>query len=208
MNKITFIIPTIGRKTLINSLQSLISQDNPNWCAIVIFDGVSKNITSNIIIDDERITYLYIDKKIGVSNHAGNVRNFGIKHSKTEWCGFLDDDDCLTPNYVSLFYNTIENYKEVEVIQWRMKVKGQYVPGATGEIKVCNIGISQSIKTSILLEYPFEPSWCEDYNLLNRLKNANKKIIISDNITYLVRNEKISNFPKFTKRFYNFQPLT
>jgi glycosyltransferase involved in cell wall biosynthesis len=49
MNKITFIIPTIGRKTLINSLQSLISQDNPNWCAIVIFDGVSKNITSNII---------------------------------------------------------------------------------------------------------------------------------------------------------------
>jgi len=105
-------------------------------------------------------------------------------------------------------YSTKKKFKEVEVIQWRMKVKGQYVPGATGEIKVCNIGISQSIKTSILLEYPFEPSWCEDYNLLNRLKNANKKIIISDNVTYLVRNENASNNPKFTKRFYNFQPLT
>lgn len=203
-SKITFIIPSIGRSSLVQSLQSLISQDNPNWSAIVIFDGVSHNTVRDLIAIDKRISYLYIDKQIGVSNHAGDVRNYGIKHCKTEWCGFLDDDDSLTTNYVSLFYDTIQKYKEVDVIQWRMKDKRiGYVPDASGDIRKCNIGISQSIKTSILLEYPFTPSWCEDFDLLDKLNKATKKIIISDKVTYLVRNEKTCDFPQFSMRFYN-----
>ena len=48
---ITFIIPTIGRHTLSKTLDSLINQTNPNWKAIVIFDG----ITSTIQNTDPRI---------------------------------------------------------------------------------------------------------------------------------------------------------
>ena len=43
-NKITFIIPTIGRPTLSKSIESLINQTNKNWEAIIIFDGIKPNI--------------------------------------------------------------------------------------------------------------------------------------------------------------------
>ena len=42
MNKITFIIPTIGRDTLSNTIKSLEEQTNQNWNAIIIFDGIKK----------------------------------------------------------------------------------------------------------------------------------------------------------------------
>ncbi len=41
---ITFIIPTIGRKTLINSIESIINQTITDWKIIVIFDGIKSNI--------------------------------------------------------------------------------------------------------------------------------------------------------------------
>jgi glycosyltransferase involved in cell wall biosynthesis len=56
---ITFIIPTIGRKTLINSIESIINQTNTDWKIIVIFDGIK----SNININNPKITILEIDKK-------------------------------------------------------------------------------------------------------------------------------------------------
>ena len=58
-NTITFIIPTIGRKTLIKSIKSLQNQTNQNWNAIIIFDGIK----SNININDPRIKIIEIDKK-------------------------------------------------------------------------------------------------------------------------------------------------
>jgi glycosyltransferase involved in cell wall biosynthesis len=208
MSKITFIIPSIGRKTLIGALRSLILQDNPNWYAIVIFDGVPANSYKDIIVHDKRITYLSSSNKIGRFNNAGAVRNIGIRHSQTEWCGFLDDDDSVVSNYVSLFCDIINKYKCVDVIQWRMKQRdGVCIPEADGEIKMNYIGISQSIKTSVLLEFPFVPSNCEDFDMLDNLNKQKKKIIISDKVTYLVRGAIESKYPNFTKRFYNFEDI-
>ena len=205
MTKITFIIPSVGRISLVNALQSLISQDNPDWLAVVIFDGVPKDSIRDLVVQDNRISYLHINKKIGVANHAGEVRNIGIKHAKTEWCGFLDDDDRIVSNYVSHFYDTIEKYKDVEVIQWRMigEQRDYCLPDKSGEIRLANIGISQSVKTSILLENPFIPSFYEDFVLLYKLNKLKKKIMISDKETYLVRTAKYKRF-NFEARFYNF----
>ena len=40
LEKITFIIPTIGRDTLLNSINSLFNQTIKEWKAIIIFDGI------------------------------------------------------------------------------------------------------------------------------------------------------------------------
>lgn len=40
--RITFIIPSINRETLSRTIDSLFKQSNPNWKAIIIFDGVKK----------------------------------------------------------------------------------------------------------------------------------------------------------------------
>ena len=39
-NQITFIIPSVNRPTLERSINSLVSQTNPNWECIVVYDGV------------------------------------------------------------------------------------------------------------------------------------------------------------------------
>ena len=56
---ITFIIPTIGRNTLINSIKSIENQTNSNWQIIIIFDGIK----SNIEISNPKIKILEIEKK-------------------------------------------------------------------------------------------------------------------------------------------------
>ena len=86
---ITFIIPSIGRDTLINSIQSIQNQTNENWKLIVIFDGVK----STLDFQDDKIKVFEIEKTGECTNNAGNVRNYGMQYVDTEWIAFLDDDD-------------------------------------------------------------------------------------------------------------------
>ena len=69
MNNIIFIIPTIGRESLIDSINSLYNLNgNFKWKAIIIFDGIKNNIIKNkenlILIDIEKCGK--IEKKIMV----------------------------------------------------------------------------------------------------------------------------------------------
>ena len=90
-NIITFIIPTIGRETLKNTLISLQYQTIKNWNAIIIFDGCNQNI-NNI---DDRIKIVCCNKLGTNINNAGLVRNYGIGLANTKWVAFLDDDDVI-----------------------------------------------------------------------------------------------------------------
>ena len=110
---ITFIIPSVGRPTLIRTLVSLQNLTIPYWKAIVVFDGVDGVDR----IDDNRISYISIPKT-GVSNHAGNVRNIAIEKSDTTWIAFVDDDDSLTPDYLEEFYK-ISDKQDPDVIIFR-----------------------------------------------------------------------------------------
>ena len=55
---ITFIIPTIGRISLNETVNSLYNLENKNWKAIIIFDGIKNTFQFN----DERLIMLEIDK--------------------------------------------------------------------------------------------------------------------------------------------------
>ena len=180
---ITFIIPTICRSTLDRSLLSLKNQTNPNWNAIVVFDGITPTITN----EDERIKFLIIEKK--GNGWSGHVRNEGMKHVKTEWVGFLDDDDTLTPDYVEKFQ--IETKSNPDVIIFRMQYLNGLIlppPGDT-TFKINYVGISFCFKTSLFQVENIQFNQCgvEDFDLLDRFRQNNKNIIISKYITYLVR---------------------
>lgn len=202
--KITFIIPSINRPSLHRTIDSLIRQKNPNWKAIIIFDGVK----SNIKIADNRFSIININK-IGKRNNAGEVRNIAIKEIDTEWCGFVDDDDMLLNNYVELFYEYITNENYLDVILFRMKKSKRIIPEYNKNnliwTKNGNVGISFCSKTDILKKYKFIPSNTEDFNLIDRLNKNKKKIMISDKITYLV-NDTIfdeSDNLNLKKDYYN-----
>ena len=184
--RITFIIPSIGRDTLSRTLESLIAQTQPDWNAIVVFDGISPTIGT----PDPRISFMEISKK----GNAGFVRNEGIKVATTEWIGFVDDDDVLTPDYVECFNR---EKRGADVIIFRMKNPDGTklpVPGDT-DFKFGEVGISFCYKRNIAINRKllFEnvrgiiPGLCEDAGLLERLRNNMYNIKISQNMTYVVR---------------------
>jgi hypothetical protein len=200
---ITFIIPTIGRESLIDSLNSLINQDNNNWKALVIFDGIE----SKCLIDDNRIEYLKTSK-LGdqhIKSKAGLVRNYGIKYIhenniETEWIGFLDDDDTLSNNYITKLKEEILFNNNIEVCIFRMCYSNGYVLPTISDKNIIRgkVGISFSIKKYISKDILFNNNPFEDFFYLKELQIKKYKIIISSYVTYFVKTNPIKciNYPK------------
>lgn len=204
---ITFIIPTIGRHTLIHTIESLYNQTNKEWRANIIFDGIPCTIDKEAL--DHRIRVVEIDKKGVHINSAGLVRNIGITNCITDWVAFVDDDDILSSRYVETFYDEIKKYTDISVIIFRMfneKPKGQYsynniLPGLiTDNFYHQQTGISFVLKTTIFLEDDnwFIPSEEEDYLLLHNLRNKGYKIMISPYIRYFVEPSNMNVLEEFT----------
>ncbi len=196
---ITFIIPTINRNTLNRSIDCLLSQYNPNWKAIVAFDGLPA-----LHFPDPRITSISVPKT-GKLNHAGNVRNIAISKADTDWVAFLDDDDTISNDYVDRLVEETKENPEAKCIIFRMKTSFDPVgilpePNHNTFYK-CRVGISFAIKKEININ--FEPSHIEDFIILNKIRENGHKIIISPYVTYFVR-ENPCPMPAFKRVQINY----
>jgi glycosyltransferase involved in cell wall biosynthesis len=185
-NSITFIIPTIGRKTLKNTLISLQNQTIQNWSAIIIFDDCDINI-NNI---DERIKIVSCNKLGSNINNAGLVRNYGIELAHTKWIAFLDDDDVIDETYLQKFYEELELNNDIDVLIFRMNLCGRVIPNLdTDNFYINDVGISFVVKKEIFDNgMKFFPDDAEDFLLLNQIRKKNYKIIISPYVMYYVEN--------------------
>jgi len=195
---ITFIIPTINRETLLTALKSIMEQTLSNWKAIVIFDGCEP-INPQILelLSNNRFLHISINKK-GIykdKTHgaAGFVRNIAMSIVNTPWTGFLDDDDYILPNYTQILLQELQINQSAELISFRMIDKAQIIPpDYITNIEFGHIGISFCYKTVLFQEgFKFTQSEQEDFDFINSIKNAKKKIILSPFITYIVRNSPI-----------------
>jgi glycosyltransferase involved in cell wall biosynthesis len=181
---ITFIIPSLNRFTILNSIESLKNQTNPNWRCVIIYDGVD-----GTPFDDERITIIKIDKKglVGPNNgQSGLVRNEGIKLCNTEWIGFLDDDDTIHPDYVKKLFEEYSNY---DFVVWRMKYQNGLVlpPQKIKEIIFGRVGISFCYKNkfdNLLFDNNRDG---EDFDFLSKLKKLTSNWVITPEVYYNVR---------------------
>jgi glycosyltransferase involved in cell wall biosynthesis len=205
---ITFIIPTIGRASLLITLASLYGQTDGRWRAIIVFDGIPSILKEGDLLDT-RIQVLEIEKSGVHINSAGLVRNAGIRTCLTEWVGFVDDDDTLSSRYVETFYKEVESYPEVDVLLFRMYVeKPSYLnPGCfilpelnTADFYWRKTGISFALRTSIFLDRGiwFEPSEEEDYLFLDGLRRRGFHMMISPYIRYFVRATDTGVLDEFT----------
>lgn len=177
----TFIIPSLGRPTLQLTLNSLIMQTEPNWKAIVVFDGILPNITNS----DPRIEMISVPKK----GLAGLVRNEGIRMATTEWIGFVDDDDVLTSDYLTHFNR---EKQDMDAIIFRMKTPNNIIlpPIGDKDFHINYVGIAFCMRTALSkrenLWFPADKIY-EDFILLNSIRSAGKRIHISEHITYFIR---------------------
>jgi glycosyltransferase involved in cell wall biosynthesis len=198
---INFIIPSIGRTTLKRTLESLINQSNPNWECWVGFDGLAEEeVDKNILVNDDRIHYLYIKDKLGTffynsgvnhnTGNAGLVRNYIISNidNNYEWVGFVDDDDSLKSYYIEKLVEEI-NRTSFDCCIFRMNANGNIIP-PLGMNKVIQnfVGISFCVKKKFLenKQIQFINSPSEDYTMLESINNAGGEIYLSEYVTYNV----------------------
>ncbi len=146
---ITFIIPTIGRETLLKTIDSLIQQTVKSWRCIIVFDGIKISDYPKLfefIQKIDNIVILECDKKGAPPNSAGKVRNeaFALMSSDknstinsntnsnnnmsstlppnllSKWIGFVDDDDVLHPKYIEYLQEEEKTNPNVECVIFRM----------------------------------------------------------------------------------------
>ena len=188
-SKITFIIPSIGRETLKDTIESLEKQTNSDWNAIIAFDGCSPNFQT----EDPRIRIIQIEEKLGQEqlSAAGLVRNTAIHQVKTEWIAFVDDDDTLAHNYVETFYQESATEPTIDVIIFRMTHYGGVVPFIfTDTFYTGSVGISFAMRLHIFQSgIEFIPGGTEDYCILNRIREKNYKMMISPFVRYFIRKQ-------------------
>lgn len=99
MCRISVCIPTFNRvKLLYFAIQSVLNQTYTNFELIVCDDG-SQDDTAELMtqLQDSRIKYIRHRQNIGKSN---NMRS-GFEAAKGEYFIKFDDDDCLTPEFLS-----------------------------------------------------------------------------------------------------------
>ena len=84
-NKISVVIPTTGRDSLRQTLNSCVYQDYPDFEVLVIDDSILQNIK----IVNPRVKVFYTGGSKGVSE----ARNLGIQNASGDYIAFLDDDD-------------------------------------------------------------------------------------------------------------------
>jgi glycosyltransferase involved in cell wall biosynthesis len=185
-NKITFVIPSIGRNTLKRSIDSLNKQTNDSWNAIIVYDGVEPEID----FSSDKIKTIKIPKTGVMGNHHGQsglVRNYGLDICDTEWVGFLDDDDTIDSNYVETL---LTKYNDLDLVIWRMRYVNNMVIPRIGNDNIVfgNIGISISFKKKFLdggLRFKNNRDG-EDFDIVKSMVEISDKYLITNEVYYKV----------------------
>lgn len=109
-NELISIIASVykGEKYLSECIDSVLTQTYENFELIMVNDGSPDScgtILDNYAQKDKRIKVIH-KENTGVCNS----RNIGLNVSKGKYICIIDQDDILSPDYLSYFYNLIKTY--------------------------------------------------------------------------------------------------
>lgn len=163
---LTIIIPTLMRPSLNRAIKSVEDQ----------------TIRTNYIVIGD------VDR-IG----PGLTRNVAINSVRTNWVGFLDDDDYLDEHYHEWLQKEKDGYDMVIFRMQNSPLKEEAVPKSTepDDLKFNEVGISFAMRTDVAKLFPFsEIVPGEDFELIMRVKQAGYRLKISDKVAYYIGNLK------------------
>jgi len=163
---ITFIVPSLLRDSLPDTIKSITTQSDPNWEALV---GVDLDILSKVWSDSETFKNTYRtdtslakgstffppieDGRVRLSlireaehvtqNSAGEVRNRLMESAKGEWLAFVDDDDTVNPCFTEWLKRGIEKATQdseegngPDLVLFRMQRDGKLIPSLDSNLIV------------------------------------------------------------------------
>lgn len=106
---VSVIIPVYNaEKTVAEAIQSVLNQSYTDFELLLIDDG-SKDASLDICK-----RYATQDRRIKVSHKpnggVSSARNMGLENARGEFIDFLDNDDCMYPEYLETMVNNIGDY--------------------------------------------------------------------------------------------------
>lgn len=114
--KISIIIPVYNRaEYFIETLNSVLKQNNSNWECIVVDDGSDShnfNIIKSECSLDERIKL--IKRPENQIKGAPSCRNIGAKLASSEYIVFLDSDDIILPTFIELRIQNLNKFTDFD----------------------------------------------------------------------------------------------
>ena len=209
MVEVSVIVPVYnGEKCIKKCVDSILNQTFKNLECIVIDDG-STDKTLKILnkYNDARLKVIHKENS-GVSS----CRNLGITEAKGGYLNFVDADDWLTPEAISLKYEAMKS-KDVDlvvsdfyrVIDNRLAPKSQFKKETVLTRKQFATKMSEKpaefyygvlwnkfFKKSIIDKYdirmPEDVDWCEDFIFnMEYIKHVKKIFILKSPTYYYVR---------------------
>jgi len=192
--KISFLIATKDRGDIIrDTIDSLITQKNPSWEAIIVDDHGTDN-TEAIInsYEDERLRYYKLSDAHGMG--ASCARNFASMHANSSIVAILDSDDICYPNRVDVTSETFDKNSNADVFYANFDIweessgvirdrKTPYTEFNLEKLKENNFipHPTVAMKKEVLQNNPYNSYFklVEDYELMTRLAVSGKKFISS-----------------------------
>ena len=113
--RVSFICASFNYKDYISeAIESVISQDCPDW-ELIVFDDGSKDGSQELIAN-----YAKNDKRIKFLTHPNNVNRGLIETLKAasqaasgDWLAFIESDDILRPDYLSSKIKAFNDYNDI-----------------------------------------------------------------------------------------------
>ncbi|MGW7675730.1 glycosyltransferase family 2 protein [Shewanella sp. S23-S33] len=201
---VSVIMPAYNvRKTIVRSIQSVISQTYSSWELIVV-DDCSTDDTIELVrkIDDPRIRVIVLPENSG---SPALPRNVGIDNSMGQYIAFLDSDDCWRVNKLNVQVNLMLESKsyfsctgysilsEGKVIKYLMPpLNVDYRMLLTNNTIGCLTAI---LHKDILGELRFPKCGHEDYALWLKILKKNNSVlgVQSDLAEYNLLPESVSS---------------
>jgi len=190
------IITAYNRSNLISrAIESLVTQSERDWEAIIVDDGSTDDIYSRIL------PYLnsYPEIKYTIQPHQGLVaaKNCGLRFATARFITFLDSDDEFDPIHLESRKLILIQNPAVKFLYGGVKIIGnQYVPDRFDPSKKvnladCIIGGTFFIErtTAMSLNGFRDIFYGEDSDLFDRAKNMGIPIMETSKPTYIYHHE-------------------
>src|SRR5262245_14815065 len=108
----SIIVPSYNRAAVISrTIDSVLKQDFKDFELIIVNDGGADN-TAEVVskFQDQRVKYF--EK---ANEERGAARNYGIKKASGEYLTFLDSDDFLRPNHLTVAFDYLKKTPDANI---------------------------------------------------------------------------------------------
>lgn len=189
------IITTYNRsRVLTNALESLISQSESDWEALIVDDGSTDDTHSVVQKYLEAYPISYIKQE---NKGEESAKNTGIRAARGKYITFLDSDDAYHPDHLKKRKLILQKHPEIDLLHGGFKVIGdEYVPDRFNpqrkiHLSECAVGGTFLVRRKLLLALNgFQKvAIGTDADLLARMNQFGAKIHKVDYPTYIYNRE-------------------